>query len=60
MYAVVELRLSKPDFKRTFSGEPKGPNDAPVITSLARNDWKTAWRVKRAKELLTTADEWST
>ena len=38
------------------SGKRKGPNDARVVTSLARSDWRTAWRVKRAKELLKAYD----
>ena len=59
MYAAVELRLSKlDDFTRKKEPSPDD-REARVVTSLARGDWKTAWRVKRAKEVLGAADEWS-
>ena len=52
----VELRLRKEKHfpkSNSYTGKSKGT----LVTSVAREDWKTAWRVTRAKELLTQGDE---
>ena len=64
----VELRLRKEKHfpknnsygKDTVKSKDGKDTDKPKdtsLTSLAREDWKTAWRVTRAKELLTQGDE---